>query len=68
MPSTLPAIRFLVLVKGDPPARPVEKYVFLWDEAFRADLLRTLARYAFNLDLSFTWYDAAKVAQAVLED
>jgi hypothetical protein len=68
MPTTIPTLRFLVLIKGSPPARPLERYVFLWDDAFRADLLRTLGRYAMNRELSFTWYDAAKVSQSVQEE
>jgi hypothetical protein len=68
MPTTLSTLRFLVLIKGAPPARPLERYVFLWDDAYRADLLRTLGRFASNPDLSFNWYDAAKVSQSVQEE
>ena len=46
-------INVLALVKG------AERYVFLYDDASRAETLRTLGRYASNPELSFTWYDAA---------
>lgn len=52
-------INVLALVKGK------ERYVFLYDDASRAETLRTLGRYASNPDLSFTWYDAAVLSQKV---
>ena len=52
-------INVLALVKG------AERYVFLYDDASRAETLRVLGRYASNPDLSFTWYDAAVLSQKV---
>jgi len=50
-------INVLALVKGE------ERYIFLFDDAHRADALRTLGRFASNPELSFTWYDAAVLSQ-----
>lgn len=52
-------INVLALVKGS------ERYVFLYDDASRAETLRTLGRFASNPELSFTWYDAAVLSQKV---
>jgi hypothetical protein len=52
-------ISVLALVKGD------ERYVFLYDEENRGEVLRTLGRYASNSKLSFSWYDAAVLSQKV---
>ena len=52
-------INVLALVKGG------ERYVFLYDDASRAEALRMLGRYASNPELSFTWYDAAVLSQKV---
>lgn len=52
-------INVLALVKGS------ERYVFLYDDANRAEALRTLGRYASNPELSFTWYDAAVLSQKI---
>jgi hypothetical protein len=42
--------------------------VFLYDDASRAETLRTLGRYASNPDLSFTWYDAAVLSQKIRQE
>jgi hypothetical protein len=55
-------INVLALVKG------TERYVFLYDDANRAETLRTLGRFASNPDLSFTWYDAAVLSQKIRQD
>lgn len=55
-------INVLALVKSG------ERYVFLYDDQSRAELLRTLGRFASNQDLSFTWYDAAVLSQKVREE
>ena len=55
-------INVLALVKGE------ERYVFLYDDASRAETLRTLGRYASNPELSFTWYDAAVLSQKVRQE
>ncbi|MDX1965461.1 MAG: hypothetical protein SFX18_20110 [Pirellulales bacterium] len=52
-------LNVLALVKGE------ERYVFLFDEASRAETLRTLGRYASNPELSFSWYDAAVLSQKI---
>ena len=48
-------IRTLALIKG------AERYVFLFEDthAARAEVLRTLGRFAVNPELSLTWHDAA---------
>lgn len=55
-------INVLALVKGN------ERYVFLYDDASRAETLRVLGRYASNPELSFTWYDAAVLSQKIREE
>ena len=52
-------INVLALVKGE------ERYVFLFDDAHKAEVLRVLGRYASNPELSFTWYDAAVLSQKI---
>ncbi|HTQ37689.1 MAG TPA: hypothetical protein VMJ32_01605 [Pirellulales bacterium] len=52
-------INVLALVKGN------ERYIFLYDDASRAEALRTLGRYASNPELSFSWYDAAVLSQKI---
>lgn len=55
-------INVLALVKGS------ERYVFLYDDASRAETLRVLGRFASNPELSFTWYDAAVLSQKVRQE
>lgn len=55
-------INVLALVKG------MERYVFLYDDASRAETLRVLGRYASNPELSFTWYDAAVLSQKIRQE
>ena len=52
-------INVLALVKG------AERYIFLYNDENRSEVLRTLGRYASNPDLSFSWYDAAVLSQKV---
>lgn len=52
-------LNVLALVKGS------ERFVFLYDDDNRADVLRALGRYASNPELNFTWYDAAVLSQKV---
>lgn len=52
-------INVLALVKGE------ERYIFLYDDAHRADALRMLGRFASNPELSFSWYDAAILSQRI---
>lgn len=55
-------INVLALVKG------TERYVFLYDDASRAEALRVLGRYASNPELSFSWYDAAVLSQKIRQE
>ncbi len=55
-------INVLALVKGS------ERYVFLYDDANRAETLRVLGRFASNPELSFTWYDAAVLSQKIRQE
>jgi len=55
-------INVLALVKGE------ERYVFLYTESNRAEMLRALGRYASNPDLSFSWYDAAVLSQKIRQE
>lgn len=55
-------INVLALVKGQ------ERYVFLYDDASRAETLRVLGRFASNPELSFTWYDAAVLSQKIRQE
>ena len=49
----------LALIRGE------ERYVFLYNDANRVELLRTLGRYAADPELSFTWYDAAVMSKKI---
>lgn len=55
-------INVLALVKGQ------ERYIFLYDDAHRAEALRTLGRFASNPELSFSWYDAAVLSQRIRQN
>ena len=52
-------INVLALVKGK------ERYIFLYEDAQRAETLRMLGRHASNPELSFSWYDAAVLSQKI---
>ncbi|MDO4587097.1 MAG: hypothetical protein Q4C95_07350 [Planctomycetia bacterium] len=52
-------INVLALVKGS------ERYVFLYNDEHRTEILRTLGRYASDSELSFSWYDAAVLSQKI---
>lgn len=61
-PSRIPAddqINILVLVKGE------EKFVFLYEDHQKADVLRQVGCFAANPELNFSWYDAAVLSQKV---
>ncbi len=55
-------INVVALIKG------AERYIFLFDDDSRAEMLRTLGRFASNPDLSFSWYDAAVLSQRVRQE
>lgn len=54
-------INTVALCKGN------ERYIFLFDDRHARECLRALGRAASNREISFDWYDAAKVSQAVRE-
>lgn len=55
-------INVLALVKDD------ERYVFLYTDENRTNVLRTLGRWASNPELSLSWYDAAVLSQKVRQE
>ena len=42
-----------------------EQYVWLYKDEFKCEALRSLGRFASDPQLSFTWYDAAKLSQKI---
>jgi len=56
-----PAINILALVRDG------QSYVFLFDDAHRAETLSHFGRLAANPELNFTWYDAAVLAKKLRE-
>jgi hypothetical protein len=54
-------INVLAMIKGE------ERYVFLYNDDNRVEMLRTLGRYAADPQLSFSWYDAAVLSKKVRE-
>lgn len=54
-------INVLAMVKGE------ERYIFLYNDLNRVEMLRTLGRYAADPQLSFSWYDAAVLSKKVRE-
>lgn len=55
-------INVIALIKGQ------ERYIFLYDDDNRLEMIRTLGRYASNPELSFSWYDAAVLSQKVRQE
>jgi len=49
----------LALVKNS------ERYVFLYDDDSTESVLQKLGQYAADVELSFSWYDAAVLSQKV---
>ena len=64
-------INIMALVKKakgpDGKYRAVEKYVFLFTDNQCGEVKQCLGRFANNPDLSFTWWNAAKLAKRVRE-
>jgi len=54
-------INVLALVRGE------ERYIFLYDDLSRVEVLQALGRYASSPELTFTWYDAAVLSQRIRE-
>ncbi len=52
-------VNVLILIKGK------ERYEFHYADEHKAEVLRHLARFAQDKDLSFTWRDAAEVSQQI---
>jgi hypothetical protein len=52
-------VNVVALVKNN------ERYLFLFDDESRDEVLQTMGRFAANDDLSFSWYDAAVLTQKV---
>jgi len=52
-------VNVVALVKGE------ERYIFLFSDQRKGELLRTLGKYASNSQLNFSWYDAAVLSQKV---
>lgn len=57
----LSEVHFAILPKG------AERFIVIWGQGQRADALRTIAEWAADPDLWFTWFDAARMAQAIRE-
>ncbi len=55
-------INVLALIKGQ------ERYIFLYDDQHRNEVLRVLGRFASHPELSFSWYDAAVLSQKVRQE
>ena len=49
----------LALMKGE------EKYVFIFTDEQRLNVIRTVGRFAANPDLSFDWRDAAVLMERI---
>lgn len=48
-------VNFTALVKPAKGGNPAERYVFVWHDDQRQELLRTFGRFASNPELSYTW-------------
>ncbi len=55
----MPGLNVLAIIKQQ------ESHVFIFRDEDRAEVLRTLGRFASNPELNFDWYDAAKLSQRV---
>ena len=55
-------VNVLALVKGK------ERYVFLYTDQNREEILESFGRYASDPELSFTWYDAAVMTQKAIRE
>lgn len=54
-------LNVLALVKGD------ERYVFLYDDDCRGELIETFRNWAADPALSFSWFDAAVLTEKAKE-
>lgn len=46
-------------------SKPVHRYIFLFDDASRSEVLKTFGRLASDPAVDFTWFDAAVLAAKV---
>ena len=54
-------VNILALSKG------VHRYIFVYSDDRKKELLRQFGKFASNEELNFTWYDAAVLAKKVRE-
>ena len=54
-------LTIIVLARGD------ERYILMYREANRGDAMRQAGRWASNQDLSFTWWDCARMSKEITE-
>ena len=52
-------ISVVTLIKGE------ERYIFLFNDTKKDEVLRTLGRFASEPQLSFSWYDAAVLSNKI---
>lgn len=52
-------VNVLALAKGD------ERFIFIYGDESRQDVLRAIGRWAANPELDFSWYDAAVLSRKV---
>jgi len=45
--------------------RGAERYIFVYDDHHGSQAIQMAANWAANDDLSFLWYDAARIAQKI---
>lgn len=58
----MPEFKTLILNKGE------ERYVYMYQDQTRGELLRLVGRQATNPELSFTWYDASLISHAARKE
>jgi hypothetical protein len=58
-PPPEPGLNTVALIKGE------ERYLFVYDDNQKAEILRIFGRFATNPELSFTWHDAAVLSQKI---
>lgn len=46
-------------------AKGQERYVIVFDESETCEAMRTIGRWASNPELSFSWYDAARLSAEI---
>lgn len=46
-------------------SKPIETWIFVYDDHRVVDVLLLLGEYAADPEMSFNWYDAAKLAREI---